>query len=105
MTLLRSHSADRTFYSLVAYLRKRIGPTLRNLGCLAVLFIENRWPKPWLHNIVWDSIQSEQPVLRDFDVLLLTFDNIGRPETIMRRIIYTCAEHDLPVEHCCIHKG
>lgn len=79
------------FNVLVDYLRRRIGPTFKKLKRLAMLFNDNRWPKPWLQKIARNSIQCEQPILRDVDILRSIFHNIGRPETIVRRIIYTCA--------------
>lgn len=91
------------FYALVDYLRRRIGPTFRNLKPLAMLFNDNRWPKPWLQKIARNSIQCEQPILRDVDILRSIFDDIGRPETAMRRIIYTCVEQNLPVSHSCMY--
>ncbi|KAJ5974896.1 hypothetical protein N7481_008603 [Penicillium waksmanii] len=87
------------------FLKHKVGPTLRHLNFLAVLFNESRWPRSWLYKIVQSSLQCEQPILRDICILTGIFEDIDCPERIMRYIISTCAESNWPISHSCVLRG
>ncbi|KAJ5976454.1 hypothetical protein N7481_010161 [Penicillium waksmanii] len=93
------------FIASLDFLKNKVGPTLRHLNALAILFNGNQWPRSWLYKIVQSSIQCEQPILRDICILTNIFEDIECPERIMGSIISTCAESEWPVSHSCVLRG
>jgi hypothetical protein len=86
----------------LGFLTQKVGPTLRNLNFLAVLFNENKWQMSWLYKIAQSSIHCEQPLLRDICILTNIFKDIDCPARIMQNIIFECAKSQWPVSHRCV---
>jgi hypothetical protein len=85
------------FLSSVEFLKRTVGPSIRNLGGLITLFARHPWPKSWLQCIVQHAINSEPSILRDIDSLIAVNSRTNLSEDVFQEIVRGCTEYNWPI--------